>query len=39
MNIINNLQKIIPFLPHIKKGKYDKNIGDEIEYVKIKFKI
>ena len=27
MNIINNLQEIIPFLPYIKQGKYDKNIG------------
>ena len=27
MNIINNLQDIIPFTPYIKKGKYDKNIG------------
>ena len=27
MNIINNFQEIIPFLPHIKTGKYDKNIG------------
>lgn len=27
MNLIYNLQEIIPFLPHIKKGKYNKNIG------------
>jgi hypothetical protein len=27
MNIINNLQDMIPFIPHIKKGKYNKDIG------------
>ena len=27
MKIITNLQDIIPFIPHKKKGKYNKNIG------------
>ena len=27
MNIITNLKKTIPFLPYIKKGKYNHNIG------------
>jgi len=27
MNIITNLQDMIPFIPHIKKGKYNKDIG------------